>query len=590
MLKKIIVLVTMLSVLYLIMDCTRTVKKRGIEIDQEVGDLIGLIMPIGDTLRFDGNGGAYDSQTGLITGLSSDETKVRTALDEGNYVILEVHSDSGSVTLSLTPSEFTGRGHGLRKTKIIKAILKSGDIVKFSGVGAYYDPHSKNIRGISAGQGMVEIPINEISYVYTKHYDAALTAAAVVLTAIGVVVVIALIDASKEDRRTTSSSTTESCPFVYSWDGTQYMLDAEPLGGATNKAFERSDYSVLEFAVHEDGNYRLLVKNEMKEVQYLDQMSLLMVDHPKGTRVGPGADGKLRLYSNPQAPIMAVNENGQSILHFVNDLDSVCWQTDMDSVSLLDTQNYRHHLEFKFEKPANEHQARLIYNAGTSLWGSQMIRKMYEARGDAVEEWYQIMEMGGLKALQTLSFFDREELFWLKTWLGNDHTIGNKGLIVGGGPLVIETHVMDLDISDVEGETLTLNINPPKGFWSIDYMAIEYGPFDELEVTETPITEAIDQDGNNVSDLLREKDGNYFEMPTNEKWVKLLYSISDEYLGSSHTVVLKTSGYYKLILDKGREEKTALINQMLKTPGAIVEYSLEEYAAWADSIMGLLQD
>ena len=78
---------------------------------------------------------------------------------------------------------------------------------------------------------------------------------------------------------------------MYSWDGTQFVLDAEPYGGATMRALERTDVTELEHLVPSRGEYRLLLTNEMEETQQTNRIDLLVVDHAPGLTVAPDLEG-----------------------------------------------------------------------------------------------------------------------------------------------------------------------------------------------------------------------------------------------------------------------------------------------------------
>ena len=74
-------------------------------------------------------------------------------------------------------------------------------------------------------------------------------------------------------------ATKESCPFIYSWDGHQYIFDSEPYGGAITRGLERDDYSELNHVVPDKGLYRLMIRNEVEETQYTNLMELIVADH-----------------------------------------------------------------------------------------------------------------------------------------------------------------------------------------------------------------------------------------------------------------------------------------------------------------------
>ena len=90
-----------------------------------------------------------------------------------------------------------------------------------------------------------------------------------------------------------------SCPYVYAWDGRHFrfvndFLGASPLGlpaTADHLIAANSDEYVWlgneNMFRPRDGNYCLGITEEMREVLYLDEAKLVVVDHPPGTEVHP---------------------------------------------------------------------------------------------------------------------------------------------------------------------------------------------------------------------------------------------------------------------------------------------------------------
>ncbi len=90
-----------------------------------------------------------------------------------------------------------------------------------------------------------------------------------------------------------------SCPYLYVWDGHEFkfltdILGAAPLGLPVAKShyIEADPEEFLALGDEEnfpprDGNYEIRLTEELREVLYLDEVSLVAVDHPAGTLVLP---------------------------------------------------------------------------------------------------------------------------------------------------------------------------------------------------------------------------------------------------------------------------------------------------------------
>ena len=101
---------------------------------------------------------------------------------------------------------------------------------------------------------------------------------------------------------------TGSCPYLYAWDGERYrfvtdLLGASPLGlPVAEGVYIEADPDEIVWIGDEsnfkpiDGNYRLQITEELREILYLDEAKLLAIDVPNGTEVHPTT--KLR----PSAP------------------------------------------------------------------------------------------------------------------------------------------------------------------------------------------------------------------------------------------------------------------------------------------------
>jgi len=413
----------------------------------------------------------------------------------------------------------------------------------------------------------VVIPVSDVQRVWIVTLDKKRTTLAVIGTTfavLGTLVAIAI-------------ATKESCPFVYSWDGSQYVFDGEPYGGAVSRGLERDDYSDLEHLRPDaSGLYRLLVANEVNETQFTNSMELLVVDHRLGTRFEMDEWGKLHGVSSAVPPISARDQDGRDLVPWLRASDELIWepQPAMDPGGAV-----RQEIVLTFPKPRDAKRAQLVARAGTGLWGSHMIREMLQLRGSAVTEWYAALDKGGepLNALRAWNV--REELYVLKLDVDESGTWRPRGLLPGGGPFIAETRVVSLDLGNAPGETLRLRIRPPSGFWSLNSFAVTYDDSEQpLAVTTVQPLSARTSDGRDLLGDLRNADDRYYAMPNTGDRATITFVAPPGRSGAQRSVFLHTRGYYRLHLPEQGPADLVTLQKITDQPDAAARMAAESFA------------
>ncbi|HEX6880303.1 MAG TPA: FG-GAP-like repeat-containing protein [Terriglobales bacterium] len=132
-----------------------------------------------------------------------------------------------------------------------------------------------------------------------------------------------------------------SCPTLFAWNGTKYEFVSDVIGAAVighwispterNIAdpdeWVKIDGSQLKA---KNGKFSLRFGEPMEEVNYVDQVKLIAVDHPAGTDVYPNErflsappfpDGKAVLTSAPHLPVGAWDNDGRNVLGLLSKRD-----------------------------------------------------------------------------------------------------------------------------------------------------------------------------------------------------------------------------------------------------------------------------
>lgn len=134
------------------------------------------------------------------------------------------------------------------------------------------------------------IPLSEVDLVWISKTNKLASGVATTLASAGIamVVVVAVVGIAL----ILNPPDPQSCPFVYTFDGEQYVLDAEPYGGSICAGLERTEWISLDNLRPVDGRYKLRLTNEFDEADHTDEFKLVVVDHPKGVAVVADGDRK----------------------------------------------------------------------------------------------------------------------------------------------------------------------------------------------------------------------------------------------------------------------------------------------------------
>jgi hypothetical protein len=413
-----------------------------------------------------------------------------------------------------------------------------------------------------------QIAVSDVQRIWVSRTDVALTTVAsigavvgVVALVVGVVAVIAL-------------ATKESCPFVYSWDGTRYVFDAEPYGGATTRGLERDDYAELHHLRPERGAYRLMVTNEVDETQYSNLLELLAVDHRPGVRVAADEHGSFYTLADERPPVAATDREGRDLLPWLRAADQVIWEPlpSDDTAGAL-----RQEVTLTFPKPQGAAHAKLVANVATGLWGSEMIRQMLALWGGDVGAYYAALDGRASARDSLLTWNLREELYALKIYVQEPGGWRVGGVLSGGGPFIAAERVVPLDISRVVGDTLRIRLRPPVGFWALNSFAVDFTGDQAVRVDTLGLAEAWDSTGS-VRDALAASDERYYVMPQAGDRAYLTFRAPPQRAGEERTVFLYARGYYRLHLPEAGAADTATLRRLRDEPGAVLNFAVERLA------------
>ncbi len=128
-----------------------------------------------------------------------------------------------------------------------------------------------------------------------------------------------------------------SCPWVYTWDGSEYIKDNDIYSTARGAGNEYTDYYKLnKQLVESNGKYLLKLIETQDESSYTDMVKLITVDHPSDVKISNDENGNILTYRSPSAPASATDKNGNSVLSQISLEDNAGTKVYQDDTIDLD--------------------------------------------------------------------------------------------------------------------------------------------------------------------------------------------------------------------------------------------------------------
>ena len=413
-----------------------------------------------------------------------------------------------------------------------------------------------------AEKGRISIPASAIEKIEIYDKDKGATAASWAFSALGVaagafgvlLVIIAL--------------TKSSCPFVYAYDGQDYMFSGEIFSGATQPGLERDDYMLLPKVVSSEGTYSIRLTNEVHEIQSVNLASLLVVDHPDDISVLIDKTGKIQTFRKPTLPVSAENNAGRDILDLIGKKDSVYFSGNPPDMGKDGVET----IVLKFLKPHDCNSAKLVIRAKNSFWLDVLFTKFHSLFGEKYNAFAEKQESASTAKLYK---FLLDQKIPLSAYIEKDGKWESAGYFNIAGPMAMRDDILPVDLDGINSDTVKIKLETGFLFWEVDYAGIDFSKTEKVVQSELAATIALDRNGADVIDLLRAKDNSYLVLK--EVGDELMLDFNNPSLQNfSRSVFLHTSGYYKILRDQtGPADKQAL--KTFRKPNRFPEFSKETY-------------
>lgn len=361
----------------------------------------------------------------------------------------------------------------------------------------------------------------------------------------------------------------ESCPFVYSWNGDEFLLEGETYSGAIFPYLERHDYLPLPRLEHASGQYRLKLTNEVKEAQHTNLAELITVDHPAGTSVLLDKYGNCQSLADPRPPLSAQTMDGTDVLDLLSRNDNLKYLGGLVTESEPQTDA----VTLCFNRPDEATSAKLVIRAKSSFWLDYTLIKWFDLFGGMYNPWYN--QQSKISKASNPNW-PLEQGIPLSVFVEKNGRWEFVDCFPVTGPMADRDLVMPLDLSGIDSELLKIKLQSGFMFWEYDYAALDWSPQADVNVQTLTLTTATDQDGRKVGHLMAADDAKYQVMDKVGDQVELSFAVPPLREGMLRTVFLHGKGHYKVLRDPSGKPDIAYLEQF-RQPGRLSLFSREKF-------------
>jgi len=337
--------------------------------------------------------------------------------------------------------------------------------------------------------------------------------------------------------------TKSSCPFIYIDTGTSFEFTGEIFSGATFPQIERHDYLRLPEMKIKDGNYRLLVTNEVKEIQHINLMELMVVDHEIESEALIDKYGTLHICKKLETPLSASNASGNDILQTISHRDSLFYLTGSNQLEVEKPIDY---LILNFQKPMDKDSAHLLIRAKNHSWLDYSYMVFHDQLGKFYAKWLKKQQKVPAEELHQWSL---DQKIPLAVYIKKNGTWQFADIFNIAGPMAMKDDILPLDLSGVTGETVTLKLETGFRFWEIDFAALDFSSDKAYNVTRVPPSFAMDLESTNVREKMSLDDDSYYIQEEVGEEANVNFKAPGNVTGMKRTIILHSKGYYEILMD-----------------------------------------
>jgi len=362
------------------------------------------------------------------------------------------------------------------------------------------------------------------------------------------------------------------CPFVFGRTGGEWRVETECFSGAVFRAAQRRDWARLEHTRPEYGRLPLRVVNLLQEVDSVDQLAVLRIEHDEGTELYPTEDGRM-LAVRPVAPVSARDDRGNDILPLIRARDASCWLAVPEQQP---KDRGRRWMECRFPLQADADSVTLLFDVQNTQWGARLQYGFFSLFGSGLQSAYDRWNADATARQQIRDILLREGMLEVSIWDGTRWRPA--GHVWEVGLSAWRAVALRIGVEDIRDSELRLRLEAPAGVWMVRHGGMDVLPPGDVRVRRLHPSVATRDWGEDCLPQLLQEDGRYVSLDTGEG-ADVIFTVSDDQPveGRRVTWVLESAGYYRMKVPASAPPDTGLLTRMFTEPGFFARHADEAF-------------
>ena len=350
-----------------------------------------------------------------------------------------------------------------------------------------------------------------------------------------------------------------SCPFIYSWNGNKFILEAEAFGIAFGKALEIETRHILPSLSAEDSFVKIRIANERPETHYFNSVELHAIESDINTFPILDAENIPWPVNETVSPVKAKDHSDYDILSKIEQVDGDYWESDLSNTSVFS--NFEDIIDLTFYQPDSISNGSLLIHSINTNFSNIVFQSIFSFLGDQSLAFMQAVE-NDQELINILKDWIVESS--IKSFIWNGKEWEKIGMVYPEANEVPFSRLIRFKVPYIDRDQVKIRLTCLSDVWKIDAVQMDWGLAKPLQSQAVPLFLATGSDGKNKVSLLTNADDKYAILLPPEK-IDLKFKVLPPVPGKKITYAMSARGYlYEWIQQKTDQNIFSMFTNLIQ--------------------------